>query len=102
MLKADEQRALEMMAKVFNWLDCLESRLTMESVPPTTPKKAQDSAMSALLAGGTRILSAVGMGGELETCNQPQPGTGLVNLLRKAGEVVQEGVGKVRRFLTDE
>jgi len=110
-LKADEQNTLEMMAELFHWLDTLEPQPTTEIVPPRhisawvdqmTSKKTQNSALYALLAGGTSVLSAVGMGCEFEPRNQPQSGTELVSLLRKAEEMVQEGVWRVKQILVGE
>ena len=117
-VEAGEQQALEMLVEFIDWLDSLEPQATTEKlVPPprisawvdqatpknaqVTPKNAQNSAMFALLAG-SRVLSAVGMGCDLEARIQPQSGTEWVSLLRKAEGKVQEGVWRVRKIFVDE
>lgn len=108
-MKADEENTLEMLVELFHWLDGLEPQPTTNIVPPPrisawmdqmTSKKAQNSAMFALLAGGTRVLSAVGTGCEFEPRNPPQ--SELVSLLRKAEGMVQEGVWRFRQILVGE
>ena len=114
-VKAEEQSALGMLVEIFNWLDGLEPQPVTEIVPPqntsalmdrVTPNKAQTQtqtpAIFALLAGGTRILSAVGMGCELEARVQPQSGMELMNVLRKVEEKMQEGVWRVRQIFVGE
>jgi hypothetical protein len=100
-VKDDEKHAMEMLVELFNWLDSLEPQPTTEKlVPPphisawidqVTPKKAQNSAQNsalfALLAGGTSVLSAVGGGCGVEARSQPPSGTELVNLLRRVRQI---------------
>jgi len=80
-MEAGQQLILEIQMEFFDWLDSLEPQTTTEKLVPqhisawmdqVTPKKAQNSAMFALLAGSTCVLSAVGMGCELEARNQPR------------------------------
>ena len=94
-LKADEQTTLNMMVKLFHWLDSLELQPTTEIVPPrhisawmdqVTSKKAQNSAMFAFLAAGTRVLSAWRTGCEFEPHNQPQSGKELVRKVQQTRE----------------
>jgi hypothetical protein len=112
-VKADEQNALEMLVEFFDWLDSLEPQPATEIAPPqninipacvdqVTPQRTQNSALFALLSGGTRIISAVGVGCELEARARPQSGMELVNLLRRIEEKVQEGVWRVRQIFVGE
>ena len=97
MVEAERHNAMEMLVDLFDWLDGLGEQSNTKLVPlhditahditvqditawmdQSALKKAKHSALLALLASGTQIISAVGIGSEPEASSQPQPGTELM------------------------
>lgn len=118
----EELQALGMLVELFDWVDGLEQRpatrydplqIMTAIVHHVAPRRAKHyNTVFALLAGGTRVGSALAIGCEVEARSQPQSAAMLARshwegsegqkLLRKAEEKVQEGVRKAMQVLVVE